>query len=234
MAVKRFETPPNILQNRMKDLNAWTNPSPNSPGVPGGSQAPNTQNNQGRGSNFNFWTNPAGLPDGGGIPGVGGGQGGGGAQGGGESLMEDPSGEQMSFTQGEAGELMVWLEQLTQTMSDTQFPSETYDSGNQTITSGAAISLTHGLSSAPILVTYHLVCLTTEDNWAVGAELPVVPVTASAGFGADEGFQVEVTDTLIEGVFGNAANTFQLLDKSAGTSSTVTNAKWAFIARAYV
>jgi hypothetical protein len=109
-----------------------------------------------------------------------------------------------------------------------------YDSGNQTITAGGALTLAHGLGVVPKIVQYRLQCLTTEDGWAVGDEIDPTTYQDNSGSGAiatGMGAWNDATNCYIR--FGSYSATFNYFNKSTGAYAALTNANWALIVRAY-
>ena len=112
--------------------------------------------------------------------------------------------------------------------------SVAYDSGNQTITAGGALTLTHSLGVAPKIVQCFLHCTSNELNYTAG-DFVVIAVgcydggTSSASIGAS----VVPDATNINVRFGSANPTFAINNKTSGAINNITNANWAFVVRAY-
>jgi hypothetical protein len=103
-----------------------------------------------------------------------------------------------------------------------------YTSPNQTITSGGALTLAHGLGAAPKHVHFALYCNTPEFNYSAGDIIPLL------GFaqGNNQGVSVTSDATNLYLRYGSSASTFSVLNKTTGLSSNITNASWRLIAYA--
>lgn len=115
--------------------------------------------------------------------------------------------------------------------------SVSYDSGDQTISGGGTLSLTHGLGAKPKIVQFYAKCLTTEHNYSVDDEIqlggPSI-VYVGAGSSSAAGFVSVSSSTTIFIRFENAVtNPIVALDKNTGALNALTNANWAFVVRAY-
>lgn len=110
-----------------------------------------------------------------------------------------------------------------------------YDSGQQTITAGGALALTHNLGAAPKLTYCVIKCLTAEYNYSVGDELTINPNTNIYGGGAaNYGMTVTANGTTIGIRYGSTAGVFLIADKNTGAvGGAITLANWALIVRAY-
>ena len=119
----------------------------------------------------------------------------------------------------------------------TSVLSASYDSGDQTISSGGGLSLTHSLGAKPKLVQFYAKCLTAENDYSIGDEIQLGGpgiVFVGAGSSACGGFVSVADATTVTVRFGNgAANPIAALHKTSGALSTLTNANWAFVVRAY-
>ncbi len=108
-----------------------------------------------------------------------------------------------------------------------------YDSGQQTITSGGALTLAHGLGVQPNTVEAWLHCVTAEANYSIGNEAPY----NFGGYndGAHFWGVAAVADaTNIVSVCGSNVNAVALLNKTTGSLVFLTNANWKLIFRATV
>lgn len=111
----------------------------------------------------------------------------------------------------------------------------TYDSGNQTITSGGTLSLTHSLGGTPKIVQVRIKNLSSEMNYSVGDELMVNYNASTYGGGlGNYGLTVIPGTSSIFIRFGNQTGLVVLADKNTGAVATaIDNTKWALIVRAY-
>lgn len=114
--------------------------------------------------------------------------------------------------------------------------SVAYDSGNQTISAGGLLTLTHSLGAAPKIVQFFVKCLTAEYNYSIG---DVVCVSGAgnthdtAGIN-NSGFGAVVNATTITIRFGIGTNPVSAPNFTTGGLQVLTNANWALIVRAYV
>lgn len=116
-----------------------------------------------------------------------------------------------------------------------------FTSTDQTITSGGLLTLAHGLTVAPDLVNFELVCQTGEFGFSAGNVVPIDRNNAMAGPGAGTGVSlnmvgaaivVNATNILIR--FTNQANVFYLPNFSDGSAGTgLTNANWRLRVKAW-
>lgn len=112
--------------------------------------------------------------------------------------------------------------------------TDSYDSGNQTITAAGSLTLAHSLGAKPKLVQCILKCTTAEDGYSIGDE-----VIINAGIVGDDetvsrGVSVVPDATNLNIRFGSATNTFMVLNKSSGGRESITNSNWAIIFKAWV
>lgn len=115
-------------------------------------------------------------------------------------------------------------------------PVETFQSADQTITSGGQLTLAHGLSGAPFIVQAFLKCETAELGYSVG---DIVPVDIQGQFvsggvsGTRPGVSIVPDATNITVRFNNASGgVFGLVRKDTGVASTTNNGNWSFFVRA--
>lgn len=107
--------------------------------------------------------------------------------------------------------------------------SRHYDSGQQTITFGNSVSLTHNLGIAPHLVHVLLHCTSAELSYSVGDEVQFTFTGDSAT--ASEGITLLLSASSAIIYFANGV---QVVTKGGGAVQTITAAKWTIIVRAYV
>lgn len=105
-----------------------------------------------------------------------------------------------------------------------------YESAQQTITSGGSLTLAHGLGVKPKLWMGFLQCVTAEGGYSVGDEI-AVPTSANASTIPPIGIVPDATNMNVR--FGSNGSVFYLNNKSNGTQFTITNANWRFIVRAW-
>lgn len=110
--------------------------------------------------------------------------------------------------------------------------SSYFQSANQTITAGGALTIAHGLGRQPINYLPFLVCLTGEFGYTAGQEI----ATTWNSDGADaNGMHANcVPDaTNLNIRYGNSSTTFTAVNFGTGAQQSLTNANWAFIVRAW-
>jgi len=106
-----------------------------------------------------------------------------------------------------------------------------YSSPEQAITSGGALTLTHGLGAVPFSVQAYLICKTAENGFQVDDLVPVNPATnAAANIAA--GLSMRVTSTQIIVRYGIVANPFEVINATNGNTVQLTSANWRLIVRA--
>jgi hypothetical protein len=105
--------------------------------------------------------------------------------------------------------------------------TESYTSADQTITAAGSLTLAHGLSATPSLVTAKLKCTSAEHNYAVNDEV-IIPV-GSTNENNGRGAAVIADGTNLNVRFGSNATTFQVLNKTTGAAANITNANWDII-----
>lgn len=112
--------------------------------------------------------------------------------------------------------------------------SDSYDSGDQTITAGALLELEHGLVSAPTLIFTLLHCVSSDSGYSAGDYL-VVATTGHSNSGS-LGASVVPDATNINVRFGSGIGSasFYIPRKDNGTLSAIDNANWRFVVRAWV
>lgn len=103
-----------------------------------------------------------------------------------------------------------------------------YVSPEQTITAGGTTNLTHGLGALPKLVQVVAVCKTAEHGYSVGEE---VLIQRDAQAASTYGVEVGRTTTTLRCVVGGSG---VAASNASGTYTTLTNANWRFIVRAWV
>lgn len=115
--------------------------------------------------------------------------------------------------------------------------TDTYDSGEQTISTSGTLDLTHGLGAIPKVVMFTAKCLTGELGFSAGDELYLGGGgNAYNGSGSSnrQGFSATLSSTNIYIRFSDEAAALGTIRKDSGDFGGMTNANWAFIVRAYV
>ncbi len=103
-----------------------------------------------------------------------------------------------------------------------------YDSGQQTITTGANLTLTHALGVQPSSIDVWLHCVTANLSWTAGQELSAGSLYGSNTAG---GISVEGDATNIILAVGSPIN---IVPSGGGGNSGITTANWKWIVRAWV
>lgn len=106
-----------------------------------------------------------------------------------------------------------------------------YNSGNQTITAGGALTLAHGRGSKPFLIIVWLKCLTAEFGYSIGDEL--LYHTNVSNSTADNLSVSVVPDATNLNVRMGTATVISHLNKGTGVGAGLTPANWAYIFEAF-
>jgi len=102
-------------------------------------------------------------------------------------------------------------------------PQNLYVSSDQTITSGGALTLAHGLGAQPRDLRLFLICQSDESGYTAGQ---VVLANNEADDGQDSGLALAVDATNIYIRFGARATVFKAINFSTGVRANLTNANW--------
>ena len=106
-----------------------------------------------------------------------------------------------------------------------------FTSGNQTLTSGGLLTIAHGLGRIPYQIEFKLKNLVSEHGWAVGDTLFMDISGNSAGDNRPHSVYADAVNIYIR--LGITANAFVIGVKSTGADTSITNASWALIVRAF-
>ena len=113
--------------------------------------------------------------------------------------------------------------------ASTSIFTEDYDSGDQTITAAALLTLSHGMSSAPKLVVLKLKCTTADAGYAINDEVEAnVAMNAQTSGG---GQSVYSTSSTIYVRFSTAV--YQIPHKTTGAPTNLLATSWRLLVRAY-
>lgn len=108
-----------------------------------------------------------------------------------------------------------------------------YESAQQTITAGGALTLAHGLGAAPKLIQMVAQCIVAEQGYVVGDEVFINPSTGAVGnFG--QGLSVVPDATNLNIRFGSDASPLVLINKTTGAMTGTTKTSWKLVARAWL
>ncbi|QPC93827.1 hypothetical protein [Mesorhizobium sp. INR15] len=107
-----------------------------------------------------------------------------------------------------------------------------YDSTQQTIIAGGALTITHGLGVKPKLYMAVLQCTTAEGGFSVTDEVVVNPnFSADSSIGRGQDLVPDATNINVR--FGNQANAHTILNKTKGANFNITNSSWKLVVRAW-
>ena len=110
-----------------------------------------------------------------------------------------------------------------------------YESPEQTITSGGALTLSHGLGSQPKLYLGFLKCTSAQRGYSVGDEVAIALGNVSDDAGTSRGISVVPNASNLVIRYGSqSGDVFIGLNKSSGDRTLFTNTDWKLIMRAYV
>lgn len=108
-----------------------------------------------------------------------------------------------------------------------------FESAEQTCTSGGALTLAHSMSSAPKVIQAFLINKTAELGYSIGDIVQINPSTNSSDGISGRGISLVSDATNVVVRFGSSSAFTQVNNKSTGTSSGITNGSWKLIVRAY-
>ena len=132
---------------------------------------------------------------------------------------------------GTAGQALLMNTGATAPQWSTLPFTLSFESAQQTITSGGALTLAHGLGVKPKHYTAVMQCTTAEGGYSIGDEV------GSSGFnegGTARGVSVVPDATNINIRFGSQANSaLQTVNKTNGNNVNITNANWKLVVRAW-
>lgn len=139
------------------------------------------------------------------------------------------------LAKGTAGQVLTMNSGATAPEWQSPTLPDGFLSAGQTITSGGALTLAHGLGSAPRLVQAYLKCTTTDQGYSVGDEVFVSGGQDAYGSTVSVGVSIVPDATNLNIRFGsNGGGAFAVLNKSTGTLGAITNGSWDFYVRAWV
>lgn len=108
-----------------------------------------------------------------------------------------------------------------------------YTSTAQTLTAAGALTLAHGLGSAPRLVSARLKCQSADLNYSVNDEVIIAPAGTGAS-GDNFGVSIVPDATNLNIRFGSQTNIFVIVNKTTGGSSVIDLTKWKIIFDAWI
>jgi hypothetical protein len=109
--------------------------------------------------------------------------------------------------------------------------AKSFESTQQTITVGGALTLAHGLGVKPKLYLAVLQCTTAEGGYSIGDEVKINPNTNQQGSG-NNGLSIFIPDATNIGVrYGSGV--IPIFNKTTGNLFNVTPANWRLVVRAW-
>lgn len=109
---------------------------------------------------------------------------------------------------------------------DAQLPSA-FTSAELAVTTSASHTVAHSLGSTPYKLYFTLVCKSADVGYSINDEVIIQALTDA---GASRGFAVTVDSTNINIKVGS--NAIQILNKSTGSTDSITPADWRLVVRA--
>lgn len=103
-----------------------------------------------------------------------------------------------------------------------------FTSTDQTITNGGTLTIAHGLGAVPFGFSIYYVCQTAEQGYSIGD----VVQCFSGDTNGNRGIMVTVDATNLVVIMGSSGQ--QMLNKSTGTSVSMTNANWKIRFKAWI
>ncbi|TJV25780.1 MAG: hypothetical protein E5Y18_18305 [Mesorhizobium sp.] len=96
------------------------------------------------------------------------------------------------------------------------------------------MTLAHGLSAKPKLITTALQCTTAEFDYSIGDEVAINVGSHDSPSGTNRGLSIVPDATKFAIRFGAAAAPLNVLNKTTGALSGITPASWKFVVRAWI
>lgn len=109
--------------------------------------------------------------------------------------------------------------------------SKSFTSSQQTITSGGALTLSHGLGAVPTIVQMILVCQTNEGGYTSGQQV-FTPVGHGNGANANSA-SIIIDSSNLTIRFANSTSVFEIVNASNGAALVATNSNWKVIFKAF-
>lgn len=118
----------------------------------------------------------------------------------------------------------------TGTVLKTTLGDYGYDSGEQTITAAALLTLAHGLGVVPTQIEVWARCKTNDASYVVGEEILLTVANTGTGFSTNKGYSVRRDATNIKIRIGSGGIGY--VDATSGAEVNLTLADWKYIVRA--
>jgi hypothetical protein len=110
--------------------------------------------------------------------------------------------------------------------------TQAFESAQQTLTQGGALTLAHGLGVKPKIISVVLQCTVADAGYSVGDEVFIDPHFAATGsFGMGVSIVPDATNLNVR--YGNDAQYIVVLNKGTGGYSTTTKTSWKLVVRAW-
>ena len=111
--------------------------------------------------------------------------------------------------------------------------TKVFTSSAQTITSGGALTIAHGLGVQPKLIQAYIVNVTGEFGYTTGDQLLISGAAGATDTSTDRGmsFVTDATNLVIR--MGAAATVFSINRKDTGAVANAVNTNWQLILRAF-
>ncbi|TRD03795.1 hypothetical protein FJV76_14250 [Mesorhizobium sp. WSM4303] len=133
---------------------------------------------------------------------------------------------------GTAGQLLQMNTGATAPQWLTAPFTKAFESAQQTITAGGSLTLAHGLGVQPKLYQIYLIAQSAVLGYTSGDEVLVNPSFAASD-PSGRGASIVPDAANINIRFGSDANSFTIIRKNNGDVSTITNANWKLVVRAW-
>jgi len=116
---------------------------------------------------------------------------------------------------------------------DTVPFTKSYESAEQTITSGGSLTLAHGLGAVPKLVLASIKCTSADSGYSVGDEVFVNPGVSSLWEGPARGLAIQFDSTNIVVRIGSDTYPIDIINWTTGGYGSIIASKWKIIIRAF-
>lgn len=122
------------------------------------------------------------------------------------------------------------LQVVSPIVGTTPIFTKAYESTAQTITSGGTLTLAHGMGISAKIAQVWLKCVSAEGGYSVNDEVLYLGMDdGNTSIGASI-----VPDTINLNIrYGSQTKTFKIVDKSDGSTHSITNSSWNCIFKAY-
>ena len=108
--------------------------------------------------------------------------------------------------------------------------SEEFESAEQAITLGGNLTIAHGLTATPKMVSYFLICKTANLNYSVNDLVPIDFNQSTASASSPNNSVVDATNINLK---YSSAQAPSLPDRTSGNPAVITAGSWRLIVKAY-